>query len=77
MELINMFNAVNTSNIWWRYYCEDIATIYKSRIDSVSISSLFHYTTIQYLKKRYKPVIKGNRRFLNNSFLSSNIKGLN
>ena len=37
---------------------EDIATIYKSGIDSVSISSLFHYANNTVFKKRrgYKPV---------------------
>ena len=82
MKLINMVS--NTVTIPVTYgggisCAEDIAAIYKSGIDSVSISSLFHYATIEYLKKEedINPSHKGNRRFLNNSFLSSNIiKGL-
>ena len=58
---------------------EDIAEIYKLGIDSVSISSLLHYATINYLKQEedINPLYKGNRRFINSRSRSLNkMKGL-
>lgn len=58
---------------------EDIAEIYKLGVNSVSISSLFHYAAIQYLEQKedINPTYKGNRRFLNSRRKSINkIKGI-